>query len=557
MRLYFMPEDHIFGQWDMHESLPAGYWHYYYQAYLPPSPYAPGILYPSAAGLSNKNVVELHVYTTPEKPWTLELDGTRIGGISYTVDKAFFESALACQQGANHEATYTDSSGNVWVGMPLWFLAGFVDDADQHSSNAYNDAKALAGYEIVVIGSGSYTKVFPSAPTVRSDAFIVANTKSGAHIPDTDTKNWPLKLVGTGVASSGKLQVGGINTIILNYPPVPETITVPSPVDVGSMVAAGGTFSDPYDAIGHTVTWDWGDGSPATPGTVDEAANSVSGSHVYTALGTYNVKFTITDQPGSGKTSSEATVVVQNVLPIVISVAVPTTPVLTGTPITASATFTDVLDTHTATWAWGDGSTSTGVVDETAMAVTGSHTYTVPGLLTVTLTLTDGSGATATKSSQYMIVYDPKSGFVTGLGSIASPAGAYAANPSLTGPATIELLARYPVVMNKPFTGVTAFQFLKAKMSFVSTSYDWLVIQKDAKKAFYKGSGQIGGKGDYGFLAAVIDGGSKPAQDKFRIKIWDKATGNVVYDTQPGAADTADPTTPLTLGGLVVDKLLG
>jgi hypothetical protein len=156
-----------------------------------------------------------------------------------------------------------------------------------------------------------------------------------------------------------------------------------------------------------------------------------------------------------------------------------------------------------------------------------------------------------------MIVYDPKSGFVTGLGSIASPAGAYAANPSLTGPATIELLARYPVVMNKPFTGVTAFQFLKAKMSFVSTSYDWLVIQKDAKKAFYKGSGQIGGKGDYGFLAAVIDGGSKPAQDKFRIKIWDKATGNVVYDTQPGAADTADPTTPLTLGGLVVDKLLG
>ncbi len=63
MRLFFMPEDTIYGQWDMHESMPAGYWHYYYQAYNASDPeygqYAPGILYPSAAGTSNQNVVEL------------------------------------------------------------------------------------------------------------------------------------------------------------------------------------------------------------------------------------------------------------------------------------------------------------------------------------------------------------------------------------------------------------------------------------------------------------------------------------------------------------------
>jgi PKD repeat protein len=224
--------------------------------------------------------------------------------------------------------------------------------------------------------------------------------------------------------------------------------------------------------------------------------------------------------------------------------------------MTATATFTDVLDTHTATWSWGDGTTSVGTVNEAGMKVTGTHAYTAPGLFTVSLTLTDHSGATASGTSPYVIVYDPKSGFVTGLGSMNSPAGALMANPSLTGPALVELLARYPVVLNKPFTGVTAFQFPKGQIAFASTSYDWLMIQKEAKKAFYKGSGKIGGKGDYGFLVAVIDGGSKPAQDLFRIKIWNKATGAVVYDTQPGAADTAAPTTPLTLGGLVIEKLL-
>ena len=116
MRLFFMPEDTIYGQWDMHETMPSGYWHYYYQSYSASDPvygqYAPGILYPSAAGTSAKYVTEIRVYTTPESDWTLNLDGTRIGGIAYTVSKAYFDAALACQFDANHDASYTDASGN-------------------------------------------------------------------------------------------------------------------------------------------------------------------------------------------------------------------------------------------------------------------------------------------------------------------------------------------------------------------------------------------------------------------------------------------------------------
>ena len=42
----------------------------------------------------------------------------------------------------------------------------------------------------------------------------------------------------------------------------------------------------------------------------------------------------------------------------------------------AGARFTDPgTDTHTATWDWGDGTTSTGTVDEPSGTVTGSHNY--------------------------------------------------------------------------------------------------------------------------------------------------------------------------------------
>ena len=40
--------------------------------------------------------------------------------------------------------------------------------------------------------------------------------------------------------------------------------------------------------------------------------------------------------------------------------------------------------------------------------------------------------------------------------------------------------------------------------------------------------------------------------DKFRIKIWDKATGKVVYDNQKGASDTATPTTVLGGGSISI-----
>src|SRR5262249_34349364 len=139
---------------------------------------------------------------------------------------------------------------------------------------------------------------------------------------------------------------------------------------------------------------------------------------------------------------------------------------------------------------------------------------------------------------QYVVVYDPSAGFVTGGGWITSPAGAYLANPALSGKATFGFESKYQRGATVP-TGNTQFKFDLANLEFRSTSYDWLAI--GGAKAQYKGSGQINNAGNDGFLLTAIDG-SLPGgggQDKFRIKIWDKDTGNVIYDNQLSAADSA------------------
>ena len=42
--------------------------------------------------------------------------------------------------------------------------------------------------------------------------------------------------------------------------------------------------------------------------------------------------------------------------------------------------------------------------------------------------------------------------------------------------------------------------------------------------------------------------------DRFRIKIWDKATDEIICDNQMGDSDTSDPTTAIGGGSIVIHK---
>jgi hypothetical protein len=146
---------------------------------------------------------------------------------------------------------------------------------------------------------------------------------------------------------------------------------------------------------------------------------------------------------------------------------------------------------------------------------------------------------------------EPTNAFVTGGGWIRSPAGAYATGPRMTGRVTFAFASQYRDGATVP-TGRTQFGFQAPGLTFRSTRYDSLVIA-DAT-ARYGGTGTINGRSGYGFLLTAVDGRATGAggHDLLRLKIWNRATGAIIYDNQRGAPDTAAPTTAIGGGSIIV-----
>jgi YVTN family beta-propeller protein len=243
--------------------------------------------------------------------------------------------------------------------------------------------------------------------------------------------------------------------------------------------------------------------------------------------------------------------------PEIATITVPVDPILVGTSIDASASFTDATDNndHTAVWDWGDNSTSSGTVDQINNIVAGSHAYAAAGVYSVSLTVTDGSGNSDLGTAQgFVVIYDPTNGFVTGGGWINSPPGAYVADPVLSGKANFGFVSKYKKGQSVP-DGNTTFHFNTANFKFGSTSYDWMVIA--GPQAKYKGVGTVNNSGNYGFMLSAIDGQiiGGGGVDKFRIKIWDRDNGDVVvYDNQMGDPDDGDATDAIEGGSIQIQK---
>jgi PGF-pre-PGF domain-containing protein len=199
-RLFYTPEDHVFGQWDMHESMLDKYWHYYSSG---------GIVYPSCAGISPKWISEIRIYSAYETDWTLNLTGEH----STDISKGFFESALTCTMGANHKAQYTDADGKVWAGMPLYLLCGWVDDSNEHSGKAFNRTLALEGYCIEIIGTNGKIVTLNSRDIIDSRDYLIANTLNGS-ILDEEGGQWPLVFNGANVSAA--MQVDAVKQIRLD-----------------------------------------------------------------------------------------------------------------------------------------------------------------------------------------------------------------------------------------------------------------------------------------------------------------------------------------------------
>ncbi len=344
-------------------------------------------------------------------------------------------------------------------------------------------------------------------------------------------------------------------SIAIDSPPVANAGGPYTAPEGGSVQLDGSLSFDPDPGDTLSFAWDLdGDGSFETNGV----------SPLFSAVGlngpsVRSVKLQVCD-PFNLCATSTAVVIIQNVSPEVGAIDAPVDPIKVNTSINASAIFTDTgsLDTHTAVWDWGDGSTSPGSVDELAHRIgPDSHVYQKAGVYQIKLTVTDQDGGIGEKVYPFLVVYDPSDGYVTGGGWILSQPGSCQLYPGCMddkGKAHFGFVAKYKNNALTPI-GSIEFEFEPAELELHSTSYDWLVVS--GAMVQFKGKGRINHAGNYGFLISAMDADMDPTltRDLFRIVIWDMDNNDtIVYDSQYGDGLNAGPTTPLGGGNIAIHK---
>lgn len=142
-------------------------------------------------------------------------------------------------------------------------------------------------------------------------------------------------------------------------------------------------------------------------------------------------------------------------------------------------------------------------------------------------------------------------GLLSGSGWINSPAGAYTGDPNLAGRATFEFAIRYRGG-DESAAGQAECHFRIGDLDLYSASYEWLVV--DGDRAQLKGAATINGRADYSFMLSVVDGQGDASADRLRLKIWDTISGSLLYDSQPGAVEQAQPTAVVAGGDILISS---
>lgn len=493
-----------------------------------------------------------------QNAFSLSDGGTSVSGtFAWSGDTMTFTPSSALQDGKTYSVSIgtgaTDAAGNA---MTSAFTSSFTTKAAADATApVISDASPTSPLTLHTTGT-SVTQTFTASysddsgtvasATVTLDGTDVSSdwgvtTSSLSHDASLATGTHTVELTVKDAAGNEAKQTWNVEVIQDTVPTVSSVSPAGGSSDVDTATTIQVTFSEAMDhastegafslsggtSVAGAFTWT-GDTMTFTPSSL------LSDKTEYTVTIGTGAKGQVGVPMASEFTSSFQTKAAANTAPSITAITVPTTPAAVNTQATTSATFSDPDsgDMHTATWDWGDGSTSAGTVDENAKTVGGSHSYSTPGIYIVSTTLTDSKGASDSKTATtYIVVYDPAGGFVTGGGWINSPAGAYKTDSSMAGRANFGFNAKYLKGANTPI-GQTEFNFQVADLNFHSSSYQWLVVNQGGTNAQFKGDGTINGANApngqaYKFM--LWAGDHNP--DTFRIKIWYEDGGeHVVYD---------------------------
>ncbi|TPW17945.1 MAG: PDK repeat-containing protein, partial [bacterium] len=205
--------------------------------------------------------------------------------------------------------------------------------------------------------------------------------------------NGPHAVTVTVVDDDGGTVASTFTATISNVAPSLAALGDQAVVEGSLLSLQGATFTDPGFLDTHAATVDWGDGA-TEPAVI--SSKTVQGQHAFGDNGAYTVTVTVADDDG-GISARSFTATVSNVSPSLAALADQNA--AEGLPVSLQgATFTDsgILDTHTASVDWGDGTTEAAVVS--SKAVLAQHAYGDNGAYTVLVTVTDDDGGTSARS---------------------------------------------------------------------------------------------------------------------------------------------------------------
>jgi len=150
----------------------------------------------------------------PTFGWSIALVGETEGVLNQTG----YEEGTNFQRSSEKFVSLVDDQGKVWDGMPLWQLAGKVDNNIQGERNTdeemeLNDRLTQKGYQITVTGNDGKETTLASTDIARNNNYILADMVNGNPLAETDSA-YPLVLVGKNVPPDQ--YITGISKITLH-----------------------------------------------------------------------------------------------------------------------------------------------------------------------------------------------------------------------------------------------------------------------------------------------------------------------------------------------------
>ncbi|MCI4334953.1 MAG: PKD domain-containing protein [Thermoplasmata archaeon] len=202
----------------------------------------------------------------------------------------------------------------------------------------------------------------PASPIAASGVAMTFDDRDAYSVMLGDGLN------GLGQGAVWALEFTGLPRV--NASAIPAIGVAPLTVSFSATIGGG---LPPYQLV-----WSFGDGAHSS---------ALHPSHQYAAPGTYNATLGVVDALGVSNRSNLSIEVFG--LPMLAPTATPSAAVVPATiDFVAGATSGDLP--YRYAWSFGDGTSSN--------ASSPSHTYVLPGRLTVNLTVTDGQGSQATAS---------------------------------------------------------------------------------------------------------------------------------------------------------------